>query len=99
VVLGEIALGMWLAGMLGGATTVYVYWGAFFITGTHGKAALAMVPFIIFGLASGLYMHYKRGGRKVLPFIHGLNNLALLILACFQIVTGWGVYRMFVLGL
>lgn len=99
VVLGEIALGMWLAGTVGGATTVYVYWRGFFITGTHGKVALAMVPFIIFGLASGLYMNYKRRGRKVLPFIHGVSNLVALILACVQVATGWGVYRMFVLGL
>ncbi|MBW2259480.1 MAG: DUF4079 domain-containing protein [Deltaproteobacteria bacterium] len=99
VVLGEIALGMWLAGLLGGAVTVYVSWRGFFITGTHGEVALVMAPFIIFGLASGLYMHYKKRARKVLPFIHGLSNLVVLILACVQVATGWGVYRMYVLGL
>jgi hypothetical protein len=98
VLLGKIALGLWLAGMLGGASTVYVYWRGFLITGTHGKVALAMLPLIIFGLASGLYMNYKRSSRKVLPFVHGLNNFAVLILACFQVVTGWGVYKGFVLG-
>jgi hypothetical protein len=99
VVMGEIALGMWLVGLLGGAVTVYVSWRGFFITGTHGEVALVMAPFIIFGLASGLYMHYKKRARKILPLVHGLSNLVVLILACVQVATGWGVYRMFVLGL
>jgi hypothetical protein len=99
VVLGEIALGMWLAGLLGGAVAVYVSWKGFFITETHGEVALVMVPFIVFGLASGLYMHYKKRPRKVLPLIHGLSNLVALVLACVQVATGWGVYRMYVLGL
>ena len=98
VVLGEIALGLLLGGMIGGITMVYVYWHAFLITGTHGKVALAMATFVIFGLASGLYMHRKKRERKLLPLVHGLNNLAVLILAVIQIVTGWWVYRAFVLG-
>ena len=98
VVLGEIALGLLLGGMIGGITMVYVYWHAFLITGTHGKVALAMATFVIFGLASGLYMYRKKRERKLLPLVHGLNNLAVLILAVIQIVTGWWVYRAFVLG-
>jgi len=98
VVLGEIALGLLLGGMIGGITMVYVYWHGFLITGTHGKVALLMAPFVIFGLASGLYMHRKKRERKLLPLVHGLNNLAVLILAVIQIVTGWWVYRAFVLG-
>jgi hypothetical protein len=98
VVLGEIALGMWLAGSLGGAVTVYVSWGGFFITETHGKIALVMAPFIMFSLVSGLYMHYKKRPRKVLPFFHGLSNIVALVLACVQVATGWSVYRMYVLG-
>jgi hypothetical protein len=99
VVLGEIALGMWLVGLLGGTVTVYLSWGAFFITETHARMAVVMAPFIIFGLVSGLYMHHKKRPRKVLPLIHGLSNLVALILACIQIWTGWGVYKAYVLGL
>ena len=98
VVLGEIALGLLLCGMIGGITMVYVYWHGFLITGTHGKVALAMAPFVIFGLVSGLYLHCKKKERKLLPLVHGLNNLAVLILAGTQIVTGWWVYGAFVLG-
>jgi hypothetical protein len=99
VVLGEIALGAWLIGFLGGTTIVYLFWGELFITGTHAKIAFVMVPLIIFGLASGLHMHYRKHTRKVLPFLHGLNNLIVLILACVQVVTGYGVYQKYVAGL
>ncbi len=98
VLLGEIALGAWLVGIVGGMTMVYFYWYGFLMTGTHGKVALVMVPFIIFGFASGQYMNHNKKKRKVLPLIHGLSNLVLLILALTQVVTGWWVYRVFVLG-
>jgi nitric oxide reductase large subunit len=98
VALGEIALGVLLAGMLGGLAMVYVYWHGFLITGIHGKFALVMVPFIIFGLVSGLYMNHKKRKRRILPFVHGLNNLVVLIMAIGQIISGLWVYRAFVLG-
>lgn len=98
VFLGKIALGAWLVGVVGGMTMVYFYWYGFLMTGTHGKVALVMVPFIIFGLASGQYMNHNKKKRKVLPLIHALSNLVLLILALTQVVTGWWVYRVFVLG-
>ncbi|UCF57863.1 MAG: DUF4079 family protein [Deltaproteobacteria bacterium] len=97
-VVGEIVLGVWLAGMLGGMAMVYRYWHGFLITGIHAKVALFMVPLIIFGLSSGLYMDRNKKQRKVLPIVHGLNNVILLMLALTQIVTGWGVYHTFVLG-
>ena len=98
VVLGEIALGALLTGMLAGMTVVYVYWHGFLITGTHGKVAFVMLPFILFGLFSGLYMNRKRRHRRLLPLVHSLNNLILLILALTQVASGWLVYRAFVLG-
>lgn len=36
--------------------------------------------------------------RTALPLIHGLSNLVLLILALTQVVTGWRVYTLLVLG-
>ncbi|MBW1797395.1 MAG: DUF4079 domain-containing protein [Deltaproteobacteria bacterium] len=98
VALGEIALGVLLAGMLGGMVMVYVYWHGVIITGIHGKVALVMVPFIAFGFVSGLYMNRKKKKRRLLPFIHGLNNLFVLVMALSQIVSGAGTYRAFVLG-
>ena len=98
VALGEIALGVLLAGMLGGMAMVYAYWHRVIMTGIHAKIALVMVPFMIFGLVSGLYMNRKKKQRRILPFIHGLNNLAVLVMALSQIVSGSWVYRAFVLG-
>ena len=95
---GGIALGVLLAGMLGGMAVVYIYRHGVFLTGIHGEVALVMVPFMIFGLVSGLYMNRKKKQRRILPFIHGLNNLAVLVMALSQIVSGSWVYRAFVLG-
>jgi hypothetical protein len=98
VALGEIALGVLLAGMVGGIAIVYIFWHGLFMTGIHGKVALVMAPFIIFGLISGLYMNHKKRKRRILPFVHGLNNLVVLIMAISQIISGLWVYRNFVLG-
>ena len=98
VVLGEVALVTFLLGMVGGVAMVYAHWRGFFITGTHGRLALCMAPLIIFGLASGLYMNARKRKRKVLPMLHGLNNLVVLILALTQVYSGWWVYKTFVLG-
>jgi len=84
--------------MLGGMAMVYIFWNGFLITGTHGKVALVMAPFIIFGIVSGVYMNVKKKERRIFNLIHGLNNLILMILAVIQVVSGWWVYRMFVLG-
>ena len=96
--LGETALGVLLAGMVGGIAVVYSTWHGLFITGIHGKVALVMAPFIVFGFISGLYMNHTKKKRRILPFVHGLNNLVFLILAISQIISGSWVYRVFVLG-
>jgi hypothetical protein len=98
VLLGETALILWLAGLAGGMIMVYLHWHGFLITGIHGWVAVFMLPFIIFGLGSGLYMNQYKKKRKILTLLHGLNNLVLLILAGYQTVSGIWVYRMFVLG-
>ncbi|NVM26820.1 MAG: DUF4079 domain-containing protein [Desulfobacterales bacterium] len=98
VALGEIALGVLLAGMLGGMAVVFVYRHGVFMTGIHGKGALVMAPFMIFGLESDLYMNHKKKQRRILPLIHGLNNLFVLLMAVSQIVSGLRIYRAFVLG-
>ena len=98
VVLGEISLGVWLAGMLTGFVMVYIHWHGVLITGTHGKTALVMLPFIIFGLLSGLYMNRKKRKRRLLPAIHALNNLFVLILASIQVTSGWPFLRALILA-
>jgi nitric oxide reductase large subunit len=98
VLLGKIALLALLGGMMGGMTMVYFYLHGFLITGVHGKVAFVMTIFIIFGGTSGLYMDRNKKKRTALPLIHGLSNLVLLILALTQVVTGWRVYTLLVLG-
>lgn len=98
VTLGQIAMIGMLAGMLGGAVMAYVTWHGFLVTGTHGKVALGMLPLILFGLSSGLYMNYRKSKRKLLPLIHGLNNMVVLILALYQISSGRWVLNVYVLG-
>jgi hypothetical protein len=98
VVLGEIALFGLLIGMAGGMAVVYLYWRRLLIMGTHSTVALVMAPAIIFGIVSGLYMDRRRKSRKALPFIHGVNNLAVVVLALSQVMSGLGIYRALGLG-
>ena len=98
VVLGEISLGVWLVGMLTGFVMVYIYWHGVLITGIHGKTALVMVPFIIFGLFSGMHMNRKKRKRRLLPIIHALNNLFVLILASIQVTNCWPFLRALILA-
>jgi predicted MFS family arabinose efflux permease len=98
VLLGAIALSALLTGMFGGMTLVYMYWKAFLMTGAHGKTAIVMLPLLLFGLGSGILMNRVKKKRKILPLIHGINNLIVILLALSQIRTGWWVYNTYVLG-
>lgn len=98
VLLGKIVMATWLAGILGGVSVVYMTWHGFLVTGIHGKVALVILPLILFGLFSGLHMNRKKKKRTFFPFVHGLVNLTILILALYQISTGWWVYNVYVLG-
>jgi uncharacterized membrane protein YozB (DUF420 family) len=98
VLLGKIVMATWLAGILGGVSVVYMTWHGFLVTGIHGKVALVILPLILFGLFSGLHMNRKKKKRTFLPFVHGLINLTILVLALYQISTGWWVYNVYVLG-
>ena len=98
VLLGQIAWVTMLTGMLGGAVMAKVTWHGFLVTGTHGKVALVMLPLILFGLFSGLYMDRRKKKRRLLPLIHGLNNMIVLALALYQISSGWWVVNVYILG-
>jgi predicted MFS family arabinose efflux permease len=98
VLLGKISLLALLGGMMGGMTMVYLYLNGFLMTGIHGKVAFVMIPFIVFGGMTGIYMDRNKNKRTGLPLIHGLSNLVVLILALTQVVTGWRVYMLLVLA-
>jgi hypothetical protein len=98
VFMGSASLLLWIAGVLGGISMVYLYWHSFLMTGIHGKTALVMVPLLLFGLASGIYMNRIKKKRRFLPLLHGANNLVVIILALSQIRTGWWVLTTYVWG-
>jgi hypothetical protein len=88
ILAGELALGIMLAGMAGGLLMVRLFWGQWLLTGVHGKVGLTMLPLLVFGLVSGLYMASSPKPRKALPLAHGLNNLLVLALALAQFMSG-----------
>lgn len=96
---GIFASAIWLVGIFGGLYTVKTNWHSALITGSHAQIGLLIIPFILFALSTGLFMDRNKKKRKVLPLIHGIGNTIMLILTLFQIYTGIGVYRLYVLGL
>ncbi len=98
VVLGTIALLSWTFGLVLGLALVRVYWHGFLITGPHGGRWVLLLPLILFGLFSGRWMHIHKQQRIILPILHGVTSLFLIIMALLQAVSGWQVYKEFVLG-
>ncbi|WP_018124241.1 DUF4079 family protein [Desulfovibrio oxyclinae] len=97
VFVGRLALGMWMLGMVGGLMMARIYWSTTLLTGLHWQVAFWMLPLILFGFATGEVMNRLKEPRKILPLLHGLNNLILICLALFQFYTGWHVLKDFVL--
>ena len=96
---GAISLFTMLGGMAGGFIMV-----SFFLhdhehetMSLHETIALILLPLMVIGIVSGLYLYLKPGKRTVLPAVHAANNLILLILALAQIYTGWHIYLTHVL--
>lgn len=94
---GLAALALWLMGIAGGLIVARLTWQVNFVTGDHYKIAFYMVPLILFGAFSGLYMDRKKARRTILPLLHGIGNLVLLGLALYQFSTGWQIIKDFVL--
>jgi len=86
--LGLAVMILWLLGMAAGTVMTSLVHGAPGAYGTHRETAMAMLPLILFGLASGLYMDRKKARRKILPVLHGATNLFLIVLALAQLATG-----------
>ncbi|MBI5524376.1 MAG: DUF4079 domain-containing protein [Desulfarculus sp.] len=93
VSLGGLTIGIWLAGICLGLGVSWWTWKVVFITNGHYQVGLAMLPLMVFGLASGRVMDRRKARRRLLPLAHGLNNLVLVALALVQLATGIGVIR------
>ena len=66
------------------------------LTKVKRGSVIIMLPFLFFGLFSGLYMNKIKKRRKLFPTMHAIGNIILLVLAFIQIVTGWRVYVNFI---
>jgi len=96
---GFVALSLWLLGTLIGLAMTKVYWHGTFMTGSHGNRVFVIVPLLLFGLFSGWYMNRQKKQRIVLPLVHAVANIVLILFVLLQALSGWDVYREFVLGL
>lgn len=97
VFVGRVALVLWMLGLMGGGMVARLKWQVNFVTGAHYQIAFAMVPFMVIGVLSGIYMDRRKAKRTFLPLLHGVCNVLALLLAFLQIRTGWQVIRDFVL--
>lgn len=99
VLVGRVTLSLLLIGLILGFTMVRLHWGHNLMTFGHGKMALVIVPFILFGFLSGHFLSSKKPNLPALRILHGLNNLILLVLLFNQARLGIEVYKLFVVGL
>lgn len=97
VKVGQIAIFLWSAGLLGAMSVVHMKWGVNFVTSEHYQIAFIMTPLMVASVASGIYMDKIKAKRKLLPLIHGICNTILIALAFYQIRTGWQVISDYIL--
>jgi hypothetical protein len=94
---GFIALSILLGGMAGGKIIAHIIWQEMVVINLHKGVALAILPFLLFGMVTGLYLYFSPAKRKVLPAFHAVNNAILLILLLYQAYSGMHVYLKYVL--
>lgn len=97
VLYGKIVLVVWFAAFVWGAAAARVIWGVSDVTGSHYAVGLAMLPLLATGYATGHVLDAVKKRRTVLPLVHAANNALLLGLALYQVWSGVGVVRMFLL--
>jgi hypothetical protein len=96
VIFGSSGLIFMLGGMVAGYIMVNRY---LLLPDTRLHVAIAKIILLlgVFGLSTGFFLYLMPGKRRVLPLIHGINNLLILALALGQIVTGVLLYLRYVL--
>lgn len=95
--IGAIALFMLLGGLAGGKIIAGIVWQGLIEIHRHENLALTILPFLLIGIITGLYLYFKPGKRTVLPAVHAVNNVILLILLLVQAYSGYHVYMHYVL--
>ena len=96
VVIGAIALVAMLGGIVAGdiITETYLLEPDLFL---HGVFAVIILVLGLFGISSGFFLYFKPKPRRILPAVHGINNLILLVFSFAQIFTGAMAYMRYVL--
>jgi hypothetical protein len=97
VLWGKVVLLGWLAGLVVGVWAMRHSFGTWGVSGAHYTASALIAALVGTGYASGHLLDRVKKRRRFLHVFHGLNNTALLALALFQLWTGWGLVRMFLL--
>lgn len=96
VIAGAIAL----ISMLGGIATGSIMVDRYLLSPDmvlHETFAMIILVLGLFGIISGFILYLKPQRRRILPAIHGINNLVILLLALAQIITGIMAYLRYVL--
>lgn len=94
---GAAVMVVWCLGFVIGLGAAWLNWNIVLITGWHHRLALVMIPFLIFGLASGVIMDKRKKKRRLLPLLHGINNTLLVAAVTVQLYTGILVIRDYML--
>lgn len=95
--LGKIVHSLWLIGFGLGLFMAWWAWGSIDLTGGHFLVGVIMVPVIIAALISGLILETPKGKRPKLALLHGVCNLILFLLACYQAYSAVEVIELFLL--
>ena len=64
----------------------------------HKEVAFILLPFLAIGIFTGFILYFFPGKRKILPAVHGINNLIILVLVLVQIYTGLHLFQVHVLA-
>lgn len=96
VITGAIALFSMLGGIAAGSIMVERYLLSPDMI-LHETIAMIILVLGLFGIISGFILYLKPQKRRILPVIHGINNLVILLLASAQVVTGIMAYMRYVL--
>lgn len=85
---GYVAMALFVLGMVAGPTMTTIFWGDSGGSSTHFVVGLCMAPLVLVGFFTGRLMDKHKAKRRVMPLVHGANNLLLLFLALWQFLTG-----------
>lgn len=90
--LGGTALVILMGGMAGGVIIISRFLGRQPLQSLHGTGALILLPLMLIGISTGFYLYFYPTKNKILPAVHGINNLLILFMLVFQAYSGLQLY-------